>query len=56
MGRFLKRVLGITALEDKVQALEERVSELEKENITRNEGITAKQLLNEYLYGENGDE
>ena len=56
MGRLLKKLLGITALEEQVRALSEKVKTLEEERSAGGTGVSAKQLLNEYLYGENGDE
>ena len=40
-------------LEEFKKAIEERLSSIEAE---KPDGITARQLLNEYIYGENGDE
>ena len=48
----------ISALQLKLEAIEVKLDKLLEQTSapTVAEGVTAKQLLDEYLYGENGDE
>ena len=57
-GRELR--VEVSELRGEVKALREEIGELRERveaiNTAGAKSITAKQILNEYLYGENGDE
>lgn len=59
MVKWLKKKLGILALEERVKALEERLEGSGEGSgetaINGDENVTQEQIFNEFFYGKNGD-